>query len=76
MTFVHGLITRRQLTMKPDAYKVINMAVEEGVRLGLNRAEGAGEIPENTSRLEERITDAVMLCISEYFIFDDQNVFD
>lgn len=52
------------------------MAVEEGVRLGLNRAEGAGEIPENTSRLEERITDAVMLCISEYFIFDDQNVFD
>lgn len=61
--------------MKPDCYKIATLAVEEGVRLGLNRAEKNGEIPEVTSRLEECIADAVMLCICEYFTFDDRGTF-
>lgn len=50
----------------------MNLAVEEGVRLGLNRAESAGEIQESTPRLEGRIANAIMLCICEYFTFGDQ----
>lgn len=62
--------------MKPDCYKIMSLAVEEGVRFGLNRAEKHGEISEVTPRLEERIADAVMLCVCEYFTFDDQNAHD
>lgn len=67
---------RQVARMKPDCYKIMSLAVEEGVRLGLNRAEKHGEIHEVTSSLTDRITSAVMLCVCEYFTFDDQNAHD
>lgn len=58
--------------MDAKSYKVMEMAVEEGVRHGWHRAHkhlGPGQAPSEGSAVGT-ITDSVMLHISEFFNFD------
>ena len=57
--------------MKPDCYKIMSIAIEEGVLLGLNRAEGNGLIDKQSSQLVSTMTEALMLCVCDYFNFDN-----
>ena len=56
--------------MKPKIYKLINMAVEEGVRQGWYRAHKHVENPCEQA-IKDSIESAVMSEIHEYFSFDD-----
>lgn len=55
--------------MRPKTYKLINMAVEEGVKQGWYRVHKHNETPSENS-IKEAIEDAVMSAINEYFEFD------
>jgi len=56
--------------MKPKTYKLIEMAVEEGVRRGWYRAHKHNSNP-TENLIKEAIEDAVMSAINEYFQFDE-----
>ena len=57
-------------TVRLDAYAVIAEAVEGGVRLGWNRAHKHMETP-GEALIQEHITDAVLLHLTEVLVFDD-----
>ena len=57
--------------MKPKIRVILEMAIEEGVRRGYNRAHKHVENPTENA-IMERIEDAVMGEIYEYFSFEDE----
>lgn len=61
--------------MKPKAYPVLAQAIEEGVLLGFNRAEERGSVAENSNNsiVREQVKQAIMVCICEYFSFEDED---
>lgn len=58
--------------MKPNEYKVLSEAVEEGVSYGYMRAFKYSDDP-TPDAIQAAIVDAVMLQICEYFFFEDLN---
>lgn len=58
--------------MKPKTYKVLEIAIEEGVRLGINRAIKA-DYPAESDFYVEAVIDALMLVITEHFDFPEES---
>ncbi|NBW09576.1 MAG: hypothetical protein EBR82_16280 [Caulobacteraceae bacterium] len=58
--------------MKVKSYTVLERAVEEGIKLGLNRAHKHTDNP-SIQQLEEDVLAAVMNAVCEVFSFDDEN---
>lgn len=58
--------------MKPKTYSVLSMAVENGVRYGLNRAHKHVDNP-TPEQLESAIYDAVMSEICEWFDIEEEH---
>lgn len=56
--------------MKPNTYKIIQEAVENGVAVGYNRAYKHSDAPSG-EELRNKIYDAVMNEICEWFVFDE-----
>lgn len=56
--------------MRVKTYAILDRAVEEGIRLGWNRAHKHVENPDQT-QIEDQIHQAVMGSICEVFKFDD-----
>jgi hypothetical protein len=61
--------------MKPNTYVILERAVEEGARLGYRRAFKHVENPSEEA-IVEAITEAVMLSVSEVFMFSDVSTGD
>jgi hypothetical protein len=59
--------------MKPKFRVILEQAIEEGVRRGWHQAHKHVENPLPSSVME-RIDDAVMSAIYEYFTFDDDEI--
>ena len=55
--------------MKPDIYKLIEKCVEDGVAYGIHRAYKHNDTP-TPEQIQEKIRDAVMVEICEWFKFD------
>lgn len=55
--------------MKPNAFRSIQEAVENGVALGYNRAYKHSDAPSDEV-VKQQIYDAVMNEICEWFVFD------
>lgn len=58
--------------MRPKFRVLLDMAIEEGVQRGWRQAHKHVENPEEHAVIE-RISDAVMSQIYEYFTFDDDD---
>ena len=58
--------------MKPKFRVILEMAIEEGVRRGWHQAHKHVENPTEGAVIE-RIEDAVMAQIYEYFTFDEED---
>jgi hypothetical protein len=58
--------------MKPKTRVILEMAIEEGVRRGWHLAHKHVENP-SEGAIIERIEDAVMSQIYEYFTFDEED---
>jgi len=58
--------------MKPKIRVILEMAIEQGVRRGWQRAHKHVENPTEGAIIEQ-IEDAVMSQIYEYFTFDDED---
>ena len=56
--------------MKANTYKLIRECIENGIRTGWNRAHKHTVKPEETV-VFDRIEDAIMQEINEYFIFEE-----
>jgi hypothetical protein len=59
--------------MKPKVYVILDMAISEGIARGWHLAHKHVEHPEEHVILE-RINDAVMSAITEYFTFEDNEL--
>ena len=59
--------------MKPKTRVILELAIEEGVRRGYHLAHKQVENP-TEGAIIERIEDAVMSQIYEYFTFDDEDL--
>lgn len=57
--------------LRPKTYQVLELAVEDGITLGWNRAHKHEENP-SEEIIKENIRENVMLVISEWFYFDDE----
>jgi hypothetical protein len=57
--------------MKPNTYVILERAVEEGARLGYRRAFKHNENP-SEGAIVDAIAEAIMLTISEVFVFEHQ----
>lgn len=55
--------------IKPRSFVILQRALEEGIQLGLNRAEEADEPTREYT--EKCLYDAIMLNVCEMFNFDD-----
>ena len=55
--------------MKPNTYRLLEMCVESGVARGLHRAYKHNDQP-TAEQIEEKVTQAVMHEICEWFKFD------
>lgn len=58
--------------MKPKVRVILDQAIREGVRRGYSRAHKHVENP-TEGAIIERIEDAVMSAIYEYFTFEEEN---
>ena len=58
--------------MKPNFHKVLEMALEEGVRFGYNRAHKHVENP-HIDAVTDCIVNDVMNSLNEWFIFEDND---
>jgi len=58
--------------MKAKEYNVLEMAVEEGIRYGYNRAFKYEDTP-SESKIKEEIYNGVLNSICEWFDFEDKN---
>jgi hypothetical protein len=56
--------------MKPNTYVILERAVEEGALLGYRRAFKHNDTPSEES-IVYAIRDAIMLTVSEVFVFSD-----
>lgn len=56
--------------MKPRFRPVLERTLEEGINLGYNRAHKHVDRPTEQG-LKSAILDAIMLCIEEQFVLDD-----
>lgn len=56
--------------MKPNFHKVLEMALEEGVRFGYNRAHKHVENP-HIDAVADCIVNDIMNSLNEWFDFDD-----
>lgn len=56
--------------MKPDEYKVLQMAIQDGVAIGYRRAFKYSENPDEDAVID-RIQQEVMTQICEWFKFQD-----
>jgi len=61
--------------MKPNTYAILQRAVEEGALLGYRRAFKHIENP-TEEQVVDAITDAIMLSVSEVFMFSDVSTGD
>jgi hypothetical protein len=61
--------------MKPNTYVILERAVEEGALLGYRRAFKHVENP-SEGAIVDAITEAVMLSVSEVFMFSDVSTGD
>ena len=59
--------------MRPKIYKILEIAVGEGVAYGYNRAHKHIENP-SKEQICENIQEQVMNSILDYFSFDDENL--
>lgn len=57
--------------LRPKTYRVLEQAVEEGILLGWNRAHKHEDQPHEET-IKDVIRANVMLTISEWFHFDDE----
>lgn len=58
--------------MRPNEYKVLEMAVSDGVELGWNRAHKHNDEPD-PEQIQASILDAVTAQICEWFIFEGES---
>jgi hypothetical protein len=58
--------------MKPKSYTILLRAVEEGCKMGYNRAHKHTDNPPQ-HQIEDSIVNEVMNAICEVFSFDDEN---
>jgi hypothetical protein len=58
--------------MKPKFRVILEMAIEDGVKQGWHRAHKHVENPSEES-IKEKIEDAIMSAIHEYFTFDEED---
>lgn len=58
--------------MKPNSYKLMCMAVEEGVAYGIKRAYKHNDNPSD-SDIKLEVTDAVITHICEWFTFPEES---
>jgi hypothetical protein len=58
--------------MKANTYKILQDCIENGIRCGWNRAHKHTDTPEENV-VFDRIEDAIMLEINEYFVFEELN---
>jgi len=58
--------------MKPKVHVILDQAIREGVRRGYSQAHKHVENP-TEGAIIERIEDAVMSAIYEYFTFEEEN---
>jgi len=58
--------------MRPKTYRLVEMAVQEGVDYGYGRAFKYSDKPSD-SAIKEEILQAVMTQICEWFDFDENN---
>jgi hypothetical protein len=56
--------------MKANTYKILQDCIENGIRRGWNRAHKHTDTPEENV-VFDRIEDAIMLEINEYFVFEE-----
>lgn len=56
--------------MRANTYKLVRECIEEGIRIGWSRAHKHTDKPDETV-IFDRIEDAIMLEINEYFIFEE-----
>jgi hypothetical protein len=56
--------------MKPDEYKVLQMAIQDGIAIGYRRAFKHNENPDEDAVID-RIQQEVMTQICEWFKFED-----
>lgn len=61
--------------MKPNTYVILERAVEEGALMGYRRAFKHTETPTEDAVVQS-IVDAVMLSVSEVFVFQEQSTGD
>ena len=61
--------------MKPDTYKILQMAIEDGVTLGVRRAFKYVEQPDEEA-LIETVQQEVMNQVCEWFRFDNKGYFN
>lgn len=57
--------------MRPRTYRILELAVEDGVKYGWHRAHKHSENPSELDIASE-IQNAVLNAISEWFVFDDE----
>jgi hypothetical protein len=57
--------------LRPKTYRVLELAIEEGISLGWNRAHKHEENPHEET-IKDVIRANVMLTIGEWFTFDDE----
>jgi hypothetical protein len=57
--------------MKPDLYKIIEMAVNSGVVIGYNKAHKHNDDPDE-DQIIDAIENAVMMQICEWFRFEER----
>jgi len=57
--------------MRANTYVILERAVESGALLGYRRAFKHNENP-TEGAIVDAITEAVMLCVSEVFVFQEQ----
>lgn len=61
---------KQKSQMRPRTYRVLELAVEDGVKYGYQRAHKHVDNPSEQAIIEE-IQASVLSSISEWFLFDD-----
>ena len=59
--------------MKPKAYVILDMAINDGIRHGWHLAHKHVDAP-SPEAIKDRLEDAVMSAIMDYFTFEDYEI--
>jgi hypothetical protein len=68
-TVIQGGETLKRCKLKPNAYKVLSRAIEEGIDWGWQHAHKHTDKPDDDS-IKQYIEDDIMNCVCEVFDFD------